>query len=215
VRPIADGAHSVPIDRPTVWDFVKRSISDDLTQPPTRQSKTINASKWRYDIFRKEQVRWGVSPWSLFDIFEEVRGWFSIRSLPGFSSQREIKYELAGPSYRLVISGRYQEDIPQSLITFVRRTRGQLAITPFPWMEQEQRKDLKPFRPDRGLLVSDWYDGANAGRTLDRLKSFPPTPEDTDEKKAQTDPWLDSSSPLWGMNSSANRANREINTDVS
>lgn len=175
---ITDGAHSVPIDRPTVWDFLKRSISDDLTQPATRQSKTINASKWRYDIFRKEQEWWRVSPWSLFDIFGKGSHLFSITSLPEFSSQREIKYKPAGPSFEVVISGRYQQDIPQSLITFVRRTGGgQLTTKIFPWMEGELCKDLKPFRPDRGLLVSDRYDAANAGRTLARLKSFSPAPK--------------------------------------
>jgi hypothetical protein len=319
---ITGGNLPVPIDSPTAWDFRKRSISDDLTQTLTPQSKIIDASRWRYDIFPNEPVWWGgcavslfdtrwegshwfsirplarfssqreinheldrlsyglvisgryqedipqsltsfvrrtrgqlarmtfhwmeqehcqdlkpfrpeqgllVSDWydranarqtrewrydifpnepvwwggcpvSLFDTLWEG-SWFSIRPLPRFSSQREINYELDRLSYGVVISGRYQEDIPQSLTSFVRRTRGQLARMTFHWMEQEHCQDLKPFRPEQGLLVSDWYDSANVRPTLDRLKSFLLAPNETDDRKARTDPWLDSSSPLWGMNS--------------
>jgi hypothetical protein len=185
---------SVPNDILTVWDFIKRSISDDLTQPLTSRDPFANTC-WVDDRKPKPHV----SHLLLVKSFHNRR-------------HRPNSYKDPGACDVLLVSGRDQQS-PK--IVFLKanrhRTRDQLIVTTFHSMEQEQLKDLKFFLPNKGSLISDWYDRASALKIVDRLRCSRRMGNEIDGLNRWFRPWGESSLPLLGMNSSANR---ETNTDV-
>jgi len=202
VYSISRSHYSVTKHTPTGWDFIKRSISEDLIRHGTIRYPFTNIY-WVDDHKSIPKVRNLLELWT-------------------FRKSRE-----RGDSYEVhelhdVNRGCHQQT--QSPIRLMPLADGRLVVIAFHWMEQEQEQeqciDLKPFVPKKELLVSDWYDGASArrlqngylpcsfrSRNATRVKKI-------DARHSKAGPWDESSFPIWGIQMSANRASPETSTDA-
>jgi hypothetical protein len=115
------------------------------------------------------------------------------------------------------------EDSPfetQSPFRLTPPTDGYLAVIMRHLVEDVGSKDLKPFVPEKELLVSDWYDGASARRLQDGYLPYSfrrrnaTCVKKTDARANDAGPRLESSFPIWGTQMSANRASPETSSDA-
>jgi len=228
-------------------DFIERSISDDLIRHGTIRYPFTNVWDripyfipgvpmvqdffwWSWCGDRNHEPSVGVPSWirlfcddrersNAYKVFYAGHGGTVSRHAESLPSPVYLKpNETRGYSPSLNF-----EDNPfetQSSFRLTPPTDGYLAVIARHSVEDVRSKDLKPYVPEKELLMSDWYDGASARRLQDghlpySFRSRNATVvKKTDARPSKTNPWDESSFPIWGIQMSANRASPETSNDA-
>jgi hypothetical protein len=186
-------------DCPTVWDFMERSISEDLIRHGTIRYPFTNIWKWRHYLIPRVPPVQDFFGWNWFDgrkpePSSSERSWIRL-----FCDDRERSngYKVLNVCHGPTVSKHAElspspvylkpneprgyspsvnfEDSPfetQSPFRLTPPTDECLAMIMRHLVGDVPSKDLKPYVAEKELLVSDWYDGASARRLQDGYLSY-------------------------------------------
>lgn len=231
----------------TIEDFIERSISEDLMKHGTIPYPFSNVWDGRHCVIAGIHMVQDFFGWSwCHNCKPELSFESSWTTLFGDDRERSTEYKVSYAGHGLT-ARRLAQLIPRPVYLEANEPRGSspsldfednpfatnspfrstvpadgyLTVTAFHSMEREQLKDLKPYEPKEELLVSDWYDGAGAGRLQDGFRPYSfrsrnaTRVKKTGARDSKADPWCESSVPIWGIQRPANRASLETSTDAS
>jgi len=209
-EPIVDDNHHVTKFGITDWDFTKRSISEDLSDPWTSLYDVTKDRDWCHTIGNMPRhvldFRWN---W-LDDPKPKLNISGSLRiSWVDNYRERGNDYELCGVYDSFVNIRRTQTRTPTPLRRAnLLEMNAYQAMIDFHLVEQEPLH-LKPFVPKKESIMSDWYDRASARKVIARLRHSPPIENETDALDRWVSARSDSLLRLWALSSPANPANHE------